>query len=224
MVKCYVPHETASTCNNHQNQPEAPVTIQAKSMTPRKRPKNNSKLETSFRQVMMKPSAGVKKKFLKTTVGQTDHVISTIIKTLGVNKSSNDQSVHKKRASRKNSVPVRCSPRKKSSVEYYSSSRSLNSTNKVEKNKAIKEKTRCSLSDVLKKKLRSAIASALESNGVNIEDVIFKPCFKRLFTICQVFVQDIQGDPRKLGTSQCIQEIAEEHVKQVIKYEKKKMK
>ncbi|KAF8776952.1 hypothetical protein HNY73_013885 [Argiope bruennichi] len=46
-------------------------------------------------------------------------------------------------------------------------------------------------------KLRVAVASALEKNAINLGNALFRPCFKKLFTICQAFVKVIEFEKQK---------------------------
>lgn len=68
----------------------------------------------------------------------------------------------------------------------------------------------------LRLKLRVAVANALEKNGVCQSSSLYKPCGKKLFTICSAFAKDLVGSGR---TSELLQKIADSHAKQVIKFE-----
>ncbi|XP_054706344.1 uncharacterized protein LOC129216188 [Uloborus diversus] len=123
-----------------------------------------------------------------------------------------------RKLAKKGSAPVRCSPRKKTSVHYGPEQR--RAIPSKSKNVKVQNKSTQELPDILRKKLRAAVATALEGQGVQLDDPFFRPCGKRLFAICQAFVQDLSV--QKGSMSQRMQKIAEAHVKQVVEYERQR--
>ncbi|GFT83609.1 MTBP_C domain-containing protein [Nephila pilipes] len=211
MIRFYVQNESATTCNNQQLNPNSSILVKTKIQTPRQKWRSPSK-----QKLLPKKSLNLVYKTYINSMLQSS-------KSKNINKGDHSvkrtsekiQNSGKKQLIKKAVFPVRRSPRKKIVIH----------STPVESRKppqvsSQKQNNSTQLPEIAKKKLRVAIASALEKNGINMDHTFFRPCFKKLFTVCQAFVQDI---PRNKGsTSEQMQKIADAHVKQVIEFEKQK--
>ncbi|GFY58123.1 MTBP_C domain-containing protein [Trichonephila inaurata madagascariensis] len=205
MIRIYVQNESATTCNNQQLNPNSSIVVKTKVQAQRQKWRSPSKLKLSPQKSLNLVYKTYMSSMLQSSKSKNVNKID-----LSVKKTSNK--IQKK----KSALPVRCSPRKKKNVVYSkpgSSRQPPQASNQKQSNST-------QLAEILKKKLRVAIASALEKNGINMDHTFFRPCFRKLFTVCQAFVEDI---PCKKGsTSERMQKIADAHVKQVIEFEKQK--
>lgn len=69
------------------------------------------------------------------------------------------------------------------------------------------------------KKLRVAVYAALKQEGVAEKDAMFKPCFRKLFNICKMCLQDAMSK-RDDSIADMMYDMAQMNVKNVIKMEK----
>jgi len=69
------------------------------------------------------------------------------------------------------------------------------------------------------KKLRVAVYAALKQEGVAEKDAMFKPCFRKLFNICKMCLQDAMSK-RDDSIADMMYDMAKMNVKNVIKMEK----
>ncbi|KAG8189407.1 hypothetical protein JTE90_020221 [Oedothorax gibbosus] len=223
LVRLYVQHETSCCCNREQIYPDAPILIRTRHRESSQKWKSPAKLRTPRKE---KPGpinpfklSQDNNKFVRRG-SLSDLQSSRLLKKTGSFSNSMEKLVDLSRSRKQlmkstNLLPVRQSPRKKKPVKY--SQTSLSRQPKVAERNPSKSQT---LPELAIKKLRVAVAQALEKNDINSDHSFFRPCFKRLFTICQAFVQDL---PCKKGrTSEHMQKIADANVNQVIEFEKLK--
>ncbi|GFR08089.1 MTBP_C domain-containing protein [Trichonephila clavata] len=212
MIRIYVQNESATTCNNQQLNPNSSILVKTKVQAQKQKWRSPSKLKLSPQKSLNLVYKTYMSSMLQSSKSKNVNQID-----LPVKKTSNKiRKSGKRHLKKKTSMPVRCSPRKKKNL-VYSKPGSSRQPSQVSNQK---QSNSTQIPEILKKKLRVAIASALEKNGINMDHISFRPCFRKLFTVCQAFVKDI---PCKKGsTSERMQKIADAHVKQVIEFEKQK--
>ena len=77
--------------------------------------------------------------------------------------------------------------------------------------------------ELFRQKLRYVVYTALEQKGITEVSDLFRPCFKRLFDICQMYAKDMPAKVRNSGgMKRWLYNIAQQHVATVIDFEKKK--
>ena len=63
--------------------------------------------------------------------------------------------------------------------------------------------------------MRGAVYDALQDLNIGQKDPLFKPCFRKLFQICEIYSNDI---PRNgPGATKILAKLAKDHAGQVIK-------
>ncbi len=70
--------------------------------------------------------------------------------------------------------------------------------------------------EVFKQKLRCAVFDALKDNGVGQKSVLFKPCFKRLYDIVNMYGKDGKEALGLTSTSQFLGQVAKQNAKMVV--------
>ncbi|XP_055944984.1 mdm2-binding protein-like [Argiope bruennichi] len=236
MAQLYVQHDTATSCNKQQLNPNTSILVRTSVPAPKQKWRSPLKQ----RPIPKKSQNLVYKTYIDSSQTLASKSRNDSIVALPASASNTNQKPGRRQLIKKAALPMRCSPRKKKAVMYSVKSKKPNlnlpkqkstmtkSNTNRQKQSSTAEKSNLSQQnisltpeeEIAKKKLRVAVASALEKNAINLGNALFRPCFKKLFTICQAFVKDI---PRKKGsTSQYMQKIADAHVKQVIEFEKQK--
>ncbi|CAL1301065.1 unnamed protein product [Larinioides sclopetarius] len=233
MVQLYVQYDTATSCNQQQLNPNTSIIVRTSAPAPRQKWRSPLK---------QRPIPKISQNLVYKTYIDSSQALATKSKNASLvvpptGASNKIQKPGRRQLTKKAALPVRCSPRKKKAEIYsvkskkpnpnlpkLSSAMTTSSTSRQKqsssaaKSNLSQQKQNISLTpeeEIAKKKLRVAVASALEKNAIHEENALFRPCFKKLFTICQAFVKDI---PRNKGsTSQYMQKIADAHVKQVFK-------
>jgi hypothetical protein len=70
-----------------------------------------------------------------------------------------------------------------------------------------------------RQKLRGAVYDALTERGMKERDPLFRPCFKRLFDICNIFAKDMPPKNQS-STKQWLATVARQNSDSVISLEK----
>jgi len=70
--------------------------------------------------------------------------------------------------------------------------------------------------DVFKRKLRTAVYDALSEKGINEKSKLFRPCFKKLFDVVQMYGKEMQAAGPSAGTSKFLLDVARQNAEMTI--------